>query len=67
MMGRTLATPIYKALLCFVIQHSFWNLWLNDDGVLFEKGTEKEGKVLDEVLLIVLPVLEGLPDVGGQR
>ena len=34
--------------------------------MLLEEGAEEEGQVLDEVLLIVLSVLEGLSDVCGQ-
>ena len=42
------------------------NLGLYEDGVLLEEDAEEEGEVLDEVLLVVLSVLEGLSDVGGQ-
>ena len=34
--------------------------------MFLEEGAEEECQVLDEVLLIVLSVLEGLSDVGGQ-
>ena len=34
--------------------------------MLFEEGAEKECQVLDEVLLVVLSVLEGLSDVSRQ-
>ena len=34
--------------------------------MVLEEGAEEEGEVLDEVLLIILTVLEGLSDVGGQ-
>ena len=33
--------------------------------MLAEEGAEEEGEVLDEVLLVVLPVLVGLADVSG--
>ena len=35
--------------------------------MLLEEGAEEEGQVLDEVLLVILPILEGLSDVSSQR
>lgn len=40
---------------------------LNDLAVFLQKGAEEQAEVLDEVLLIVLPVGIGQPDVCVQR
>lgn len=40
---------------------------LDELAVLFEEGAEEQAQVLDEVLLVVLPVGVGQPDVSVQR
>lgn len=35
--------------------------------MLFEESAEEQTEVLDEVLLVILPVGVGQPDVGVQR
>lgn len=40
---------------------------LNELAVFFEEGAEEEAQVLDEVLLVVLSVGVGQPDVSVQR
>ena len=44
-----------------------WYLLLYEECMFFEESAEEEGKVLYEVLFVILPILVGFPDVCAQR
>ena len=55
-------------MVCAYLQECILHvgLLLNEHGVLLEKDTQEQRKVLNEVLFVLLSILVCLTDVGAQ-